>query len=377
MKSTYYEYLKTLPKEELVSMIYKPFTYRGLCPVVSQRKVALRISYDGSKYRGTQRHKFLKSVGDCLQNALELSKLGPYGDKNKIVFCGRTDAGVSAVSMVASLVVGSHLRAPNHSFEQRDDDFDEYPYDVILNQLLPESIRVTGWAPAPEAFDARYDCVQRHYRYLFISDGLDLEKMKEAADRILEMDDFYLLSTHSNPKAVYRRKIDEMNIFRVDEGGNLINVRPMPPKTSGEGGQAVSYVSENQENTAGDPSCSHESKAENNKCKQEKLKSKNPRKYGGDLCCLDIKARGFLHNMVRKVFWVVQNCGKGNPFSLTNVEIADPHPLVFVGARFRNKLNFMSNRYNEPHFRKEEEYARIQHAISKLRLDEHDRSGIV
>lgn len=367
MKSTYYDYLKSLPREKLIEMVYKPFSCSRLCPVVSKRKIALRISYDGSEYQGVQQHRFLKSVGDCLQNALELSRLGPYEDsdgKSKIVFCGRTDAGVSAVGMVASLVVSSHLKSPNHSFEHRDDDFDEYPYDVILNQLLPRDIRVTGWAPAAEAFNARYDCVQRHYRYYFILNGLDFSKMEEAMERILKMDDFYSLSKHSNPRAVYQRKIDEMKMYRVDEYGNLADVSQNTQELGGNG-----HASKKQD--INQPGSQHVSKIANNKSKQERLRLRP--KYCGGLYCLDIKACGFLHNMVRKIFWVIQSCGESNPFSLANVEIADAHPLVFVGARFKHRLNFMSNRYSEPQFRKEEEHARISHAISRLRLDMYDQ----
>lgn len=383
MRSTYYEYLRTLSKEELVNIIYKPFACHGSYPAVSKRKIALRISYNGSKYHGIQRHKFLKSVGDCLQNALELTGLGQCDDsdgKSRIVFCGRTDAGVSAVGMVASLVVGSHLKSPNNSFELGDDDFDEYPYDIILNQLLPEDIRVTGWAPVSETFNARYDCVQRHYRYYFLLNGLNLDRMREAMDRILGMDDFYLLSTHSNPRAEYRRKIDEMEIFCVDEDGGLIGTRQFSSETLDETGRFADCMPENPENDIENLESAHSQflykpRTGNKKSKQGELGSRSS-EHHGDLYCLEIKAHGFLHNMVRKIFWVVQNCGKNNPFSLTNVEIAKPHPLVFVGARFKNKLNFTNNKYNEPHFRNEEEYARIQHAISRYRLNEYDRSGV-
>lgn len=306
MKSTYHDYLNSLTKEQLVELIHKPYERRGEYPAISKRKIALRISYDGESYKGVQYHKHLKSIHDYLQNALTIAELG-----DNLVFCGRTDAGVSAISMVVSIEVNSRLDNPNRTYEATSEDKREYPYDVILNMFLPEDIRVTGWAPVPDNFNARYDCIQRHYRYFFVLNGMDLNKMNEAVEQIGKMDDFYFLSTHSNPKAVYKRKLDYIAISRVEQS----------KLTSNEG-----------------------------------------------LYYLDIKAGGFLHNMVRKIYWVIQRCGKGGGFTLNNVEIADPGPLVFVEGIYKNKLNFIGNRYNEMQFKKEADKARIKAEIAELRL---------
>lgn len=321
MKSTYYDYLMSLTKEQLVDLVYTPRTKRGEYPAVSKRKVALRLSYHGENYKGVQHHKHLRSVHDCLQNALKVSEIG-----DSIVFCGRTDAGVSAISMVVSVEVNSRLENPNRQCEIAESDYREYPYDVILNMLLPGDVRVTGWAPVPDSFNARYDCIQRHYKYFFMLGNLDLKKMEEAVEKIRQLEDFYHLSTHSNPRAIYKRKIDEIEIARVP-------TRAEPGFASST--SCRSFTSD------------------------------------GGLYCLDIKAGGFLHNMVRKIFWVIENCGKGNAFTLRNVEIADSAPLVFVGAKYREELKFLGNRYNEIQFKREAGIARIKAAISQLRLDAH------
>ncbi|ELA41788.1 tRNA pseudouridine synthase A [Vittaforma corneae ATCC 50505] len=322
MKSTYYDYLRSLTKEQLIDLIYKPYKKRGEYPAISKRKVALRLSYHGENYKGVQHYKHLKSVHDCLQNALKVSGIG-----DGIVFCGRTDAGVSAINMVVSVEVNSRLENPNRSYQIIESDHEEYPYDVALNMLLPDDIRITGWAPVPDNFNARYDCIQRHYKYFFALGSLDLKKMEEAVEKICQMDDFYHLSTHSNPKAIYKRKISEIKIHKVSMQTSLVKMG----LTNNAGGNSFSL--------------------------------------DDDLYSLDIKAGGFLHNMVRKIFWVVQRCGKGNPFTLKNVEIADSTPLVFVGAKYREDLNFLGNRYSEVQFQREASIAKIRAAVSQLRLD--------
>lgn len=349
MKNTYYEYLQSLNKEELIRLVYSPFEQIQTYPGISKRRIALRLSYHGENYKGVQHHKNLYTVFGCLQNALKLTEIIP--EESKIVFCGRTDAGVNAISMVVSLDVHSRISNPNRTFQLEESDYEEYPYDVILNMMLPEDIRVTGWAPASDDFNARYDCVQRQYRYYFLLNNLNMRLMEEAVDKIGKMEDFYELSTHSNPKANYKRKLDYIKIVKVENDdikNKIVKVENEDIKNTDN----VMIVDE-----------------------MNKLKittSHNIKDYSDDLYCLEIAAPGFLHNMVRKIFWVIQNSGKGNGIILRNVEIAPPEPLVFVGAKFKENLNFIGNRYNKILFKREEELSRIKHAISKLRLEKYD-----
>lgn len=80
--------------------------------------------------------------------------------------CGRTDKGVSAMNQVISLHVRSNLTRE----EQQDEENDgrEIDYVHILNQLLPDDIRISAVCLRPPTnFDARFSCQYRHYRYLF------------------------------------------------------------------------------------------------------------------------------------------------------------------------------------------------------------------
>lgn len=371
MDNTFFEYLNSLSKEELINLIYNPFKPTKVYSGISKRKIALKISYHGKNYSGVQCHRNILSVGECLQNALKLTGLG-----DKVVFCGRTDAGVSAINMVVSLEVISRLENPNRTYIIANEDYDEYPYDVMLNRMLPEDIRIIGWAPAPDSFSARYDCIQRHYKYYFCLNNKNLELMKAAANEILKLDDFYDLSTHSNPKANYKRKIDEIVINKVNE--NELNSGIQKKHLVENEISKLNIAKDTSINSSNKPKYSTFKLSNSEQHEIQKQRTKNlriqfnerikiPRILEDDLYCLDIKARGFLHNMVRKIFWVIENCGKGNQLKLKNVEIADAHPLVFVGCTFKDKLNFIENKYTEQQFKNEEERSRIESAISQLR----------
>lgn len=303
MKDDFYEYLQSLDKKELIDMVYKPKTCEKSFTSVSKRTVALRMSYDGRLYSGIAPQKDKKTIGGYLLNALRMTGLG-----DNPVYAGRTDAGVSGINMVVSVVAISRIETPNRSYEIREDDYREYRYDLILNNYLPEDVRVTGWAPVPDTFSARFACTQRQYRYYFHKEDLDLGKMNEAASRIKEMTNFYHLSKHSDKNARYERTLDECKI--VDDE---------------------------------------------------------------DMYFLDIKARAFLHNMVRKIVWILLKVGMGGEFSLDRVGIAEPYPLVFTGATYHNKLNFIGGHLSKDVFRKQLREDQTRYKVSKLRLESFDR----
>ena len=50
----------------------------------------------------------------------------------------------------------------------------------MLNSNLPTDIRITASAEVPDDFNARYHCIAREYRYFFVENLLDVEKMREA-----------------------------------------------------------------------------------------------------------------------------------------------------------------------------------------------------
>ncbi len=68
-----------------------------------------------------------------------------------LTVAGRTDAGVHATGQVA------HADLP--------DDLDPTWLVRRLARLLPPDVRVRAVTPVPDAFDARFSALRRHYRY--------------------------------------------------------------------------------------------------------------------------------------------------------------------------------------------------------------------
>ena len=67
----------------------------------------------------------------------------------------------------------------------------ELPYDKILNNLLPDDIRILGWCPVSKEFSARFSAKSRTYRYFFVvRPTLDLEAIRTALSLLVGTHDF-------------------------------------------------------------------------------------------------------------------------------------------------------------------------------------------
>ncbi|CAD26071.1 tRNA PSEUDOURIDINE SYNTHASE A [Encephalitozoon cuniculi GB-M1] len=276
--------------------------HRGALKCISKRTIALKISYDGRRYSGVSPQSGRETIGGYLEYALKSTRLG-----EKLVYAGRTDAGVSAIGMIASGVLTSRIEMPNRSYAVAEDDYKEYKYDVMLNNHLPPDIRVVGWAPVPDTFSARFTCIQRQYRYYFHKKGLDIDRMSKAASEIKGMSSFYCFSKHSDKNARYERTLDECRV--VDDG---------------------------------------------------------------DLYYLDIRARAFLHNMVRKIVWAIKKSGRGESYDVQRIGTSEPYPLVFCNAVYPHELSFITNHRCSEEFRHKLESDQISCKISKIRVEHLD-----
>lgn len=158
------------------------------------RFIALKFAYLGWNYNGLAVQKEptpLPTVEGTIIDALNKCKLVPPVSPNEYKFsrCGRTDKGVSAMNQVISLNIRSNLTNEQQADPQYDSD--EIQYVHILNQLLPDDIRISAVClRPPSGFDARFSCQHRHYRYFFQKEGLDIPKMEEAAKLYLGENDF-------------------------------------------------------------------------------------------------------------------------------------------------------------------------------------------
>ena len=222
------------------------------------RFVALKIAYLGKRYGGFeyQPSGALPTIEEELWKALVKACLvlpRPGLAAHEVDYescdyakCGRTDRGVSSFGQVVSLRLRSNKKLPVVADEAAtseepkteagvastekpaetetetqepapvDDGADlpwqqEIQYAKVLNRLLPADIRVLAWCPTPPpAFNARFSCRERQYRYFFTqpayygaplphapaaggrpADGwLDIEAMRTAARHFVGVHDF-------------------------------------------------------------------------------------------------------------------------------------------------------------------------------------------
>jgi len=114
---------------------------------MERRFYAMRLWYEGSRFRGFQRQPGLHTVQGALEDALRRA-----GVRAHLFTAARTDAGVHALSQVVSFAVRAALEPESL---RRD-----------LNAALPEGIAVVDAWQAREGFHARASALSRTYVYL-------------------------------------------------------------------------------------------------------------------------------------------------------------------------------------------------------------------
>jgi len=118
------------------------------------KNIALCLRYDGSRYHGWQVQKNDITVAQTMEEAL--AKV--CGERIKLTGCGRTDAGVHALSYCANF--RSDTRIP----------LDKLPY--ALNARLPRDIAAQRALEVPEEFHARYSTREKEYRYRILNSSI-------------------------------------------------------------------------------------------------------------------------------------------------------------------------------------------------------------
>lgn len=144
------------------------------------------FSYDGTAYHGWQVQPNANSVQEELQKALSTL----LREDISIVGAGRTDTGVHARRMAA------------HFDIERELDCKQLAYK--LNRLLPKEIAVYNVEQVADDMHARFSAKSRTYHYYIhtaknpfrrayscqINFPLDFDKMNEAAEYLLTVEDF-------------------------------------------------------------------------------------------------------------------------------------------------------------------------------------------
>lgn len=146
----------------------------------------LSFSYRGTFYHGWQIQPNAITVQEVMEE--KISKI--LGEEIKLVGAGRTDAGVHAKNMIAHL-------------DTKHDNLKDYLYRI--NAFLPKDIALNEIRRVKDDAHARFDAIERTYHYYlnyhknpfstefswqWSYDELDLNLMNQAAEILLNVDDF-------------------------------------------------------------------------------------------------------------------------------------------------------------------------------------------
>lgn len=158
----------------------------------------LELAYNGTRFNGYQE----QPNGITVQSTIEEALTTLLRTSTKIVGCGRTDTGVHALQYYAHFDVAELL-------------VDDFLYK--LNSLVGNDIVCYQLIPVHEEAHARFDATSRSYHYVIdclpnpfrqetafyckYSGSLDINKMQEAAQLLLEYNDFETFcKTHTDSK---------------------------------------------------------------------------------------------------------------------------------------------------------------------------------
>ena len=106
------------------------------------------LSYDGSSFAGWQVQPGTPTIQECLQKSLSTL----LNESIIVTGAGRTDAKVNAITYVAH-------------FDSLSDNLDAGLLAYKLNAILPQEIKVHSVSEADSGFHARFDAVEREYKY--------------------------------------------------------------------------------------------------------------------------------------------------------------------------------------------------------------------
>ena len=147
------------------------------------------LEYDGTDLIGWQENRQGPSVQSIMKDAI----YGFCKQRPDVVGAGRTDAGVHAVAMTAHFDI--------------DGEFDANTVMRALNFYLNNKpVSVLNCEIVSDEFNARFDCVARHYKYVVLNRNaspvlnknrvywvprkLDVDAMRAAAQKLLGNHDF-------------------------------------------------------------------------------------------------------------------------------------------------------------------------------------------
>ena len=182
-----------------------------------KKNIKMIISYDGTRYFGWEHQPNTDmTIQGKLENVLNIMIAG---EGVTVIGAGRTDAGVHARAMTANVIL--------------DTDMSCDEIRIYMNRYLPEDISVNKVTEASAHFHSRYNAKGKTYRYTcwygdtkpvfdrkyvsVLDKQPDVEKMREAAEKLIGMHDYK--SFCGNPK-MKKSTVRVVDSIRIEESGN-------------------------------------------------------------------------------------------------------------------------------------------------------------
>ncbi len=172
----------------------------------------MTLAYDGTDYSGWQ----IQPETSTVQGAMESALRRILGEPVRLVASGRTDAGVHARGQVVSFRCSTRLTP-----------------EVLcraLNANTPEDIYVQQVRVAPDDFHAIRDAIAKRYRYVIqdsaprdlfsrafswcIPHSLNVAHMQEAAGYLIGRHDFRSFEAAGAPRKTTVRTVSELTVER-------------------------------------------------------------------------------------------------------------------------------------------------------------------
>jgi tRNA pseudouridine38-40 synthase len=117
-------------------------------------RIALIVQYDGTSYNGWQ----IQNIGKTVQGEIERALKILTREEIRITAAGRTDSGVHALGQVVHFDINKSIKLDRLC--------------IGLNGILPYDISIKNAYFTPRNFHARFDPVERKYRYLIYNKEL-------------------------------------------------------------------------------------------------------------------------------------------------------------------------------------------------------------
>lgn len=179
-----------------------------------KRNYKLTIAYDGSRYQGWEHQPDTEMTIQGKIETVLARMLDLEGAVPEVLSAGRTDAGVHAEAMIASVWMDTAL--PPEEIR------------AYCNRYLPDDICIREVQIAGDRFHARYNAIGKTYRYVcyagpekpifdrkyvyVLEEKPDIEAMRSAAALLLGEHDFASFCGNAKMKKSTVRNVDSIDI---------------------------------------------------------------------------------------------------------------------------------------------------------------------